>query len=156
MFYNLIKPFEFINLFYFINFIIILLNSIKSIDTLSNEKLRRYEIIKFDIKPTDKYFQPFVNHAYLEMKDDLLLVEINAFEQFFRLITYVADNQLEIRVFEYGKLHATHLNESYFVGYLENSPDSKVIGYLADKRFIGLIYSKGQIYHLDLVSFDLN
>ena len=123
-----------------------------TINCLANEQLKRYEIINFQTKPSNPTIQPLVNQGFLQTKGKLLLVEINAFERHFRLVA-LAGTQLNVRIYENGNQYATHLNESYFVGYLLDRPDaSKVMGYLATQRFIGLIYEQNQIYHLDLVS----
>lgn len=134
----------------FIYFICIVLISINRIDCLTNDQLKRYEIINFETKLTNT--SPHTNQGMIEFKDKLLLVHLNAFEKYFRLIA-LAGNQLNVRIYENGNHYATYLNETYFVGYILDQAGSKVMGYLTNHRFIGLIYDNDQIYHLDLVSF---
>ena len=139
--------------------IVLILNYLNCIDCLNNDQLKRYEIINFQSraikneKKNNNNQELAINQGFLEIKGKLLLVEINAFEQHFRLVA-LAGNQLEVRIYDSRNKYATYSNESYFNGYLLNEPDSsKVIGYITKKRFIGLIYKDNQIYHLDLVGF---
>ena len=127
---------------------------LRRIDCLVNDQLKRYEIINFQTQSGDPAEQsrPHTNQAFLRVQDGkLLLVDINAFERHFRLVAIRSLNQLKVRVYESGRRAASHSEESYFVGYLLGRPGSKVMGYLTNGRFIGLIYDEPEVYHLDLV-----
>lgn len=127
---------------------------LRRIDCLSNDQLKRYEIINFQARPSEpaEPSAPHTNQAFLGIQDGkLLLVDINAFERHFRLVAIRSYSPLKVRVYESGNRFATHSEQSYFVGYLLGRPGSKVMGYLTNGRFIGLIYDQNEVYHLDLV-----
>lgn len=128
---------------------------LRRIDCLANDQLKRYEIINFRTRPAElaaEQTRPQINQAFLRIQDGkLLLVDINAFERHFRLVAIRSLNPLKVRVYERGGRSAVHSQESYFVGYLLGRPGSKVMGYLTNHRFIGLIYDEAEVYHLDLV-----
>ena len=131
---------------------------LRRIDCLVNDQLKRYEIINFQARPykliESAELRPHTNQAFLSIQNGkLLLVDINAFERHFRLVAIRSLNQLKVRVYGSDSHAATHSTESYFVGYLLGRPGSKVIGYLTNHRFIGLIYDGAEVYHLDLVGY---
>lgn len=127
---------------------------LQRIDCLANDQLKRYEIINFRARPSEPVepSAPHANQAFLAIQDGkLLLVDINAFERHFRLVAIRSYNPLKVRVYESGNRFATHSEESYYVGYLLGRAGSKVMGYLTNRSFIGLIYDEDEVYHLDLV-----
>ena len=97
------------------------------------QHLDKYNYIDFNSSslPVDN------NKAILTQTKTHIYVEINSFDQRFRIIAKVLETEQQIRIYS-GKVYLKH--------------DSYVIGYVKTNTFVGIIKVDGQAYNLEAVT----
>ncbi|RWS01702.1 disintegrin and metalloproteinase domain-containing protein 10-like protein [Dinothrombium tinctorium] len=128
---------------YFLSALFLLNSYQTALFVKSGTFLREFEII--DFSSTSIYLKP--NSAFVLKLNNTIISNIYAFQRYFKIIALQTNSISALIKTKHG---ARKFQVPYYTGSLHHNLDSKVIGYVYKRAFLGIIVAFGDVYHLEL------